>query len=133
MVAGKEGENRRRQDMRGRAADALDTARERTLSAYEAARERTSDVGRQVGSQLAIYPVGAVIGGLALGALLGALLPRTRREDELFGPTGRRLAGAAREAAEKGIDAGRDRIERFTGKVVTEVGSAVKEAVGEKS
>lgn len=132
MVAGKQGESKRRTDVRGRAADALDTARERTMSAYEAARERTGKVSRDVSSQLAVYPVGAVIGGLALGALVGALLPRTRREDDLFGGTGKRLAGRAREAAEKGIDAGRDRFERFTGKIVTEVGSAVKEAVGEK-
>ena len=46
---------------------------------------RASDVTRQATDQLAIYPVGAVIGGFAIGALLAALLPRTERESELLG------------------------------------------------
>lgn len=129
MTAG----NDRTGEPRGRASEALEAARERTLSAYEAARERTSDVTRQVSSQMAVYPVGAVIGGLAIGALLGALLPRNRRETELLGDTGRRLTGAAREATRKGVVAGRDRIEELTGQIVTKVGSAVVEAVGDKS
>ena len=118
--------------VRGRAVDALETARERTMSAYEAARERTSDVTRQVSDQMSVYPVGAVIGGLVIGAVFGALLPRTRRETEWLGETSRKLTGAAREAAQKGIDTGRDRIEQLTGKVVAKVGSAVAEAVGDK-
>ena len=117
---------------RNRAAGAFRSARERTVSAYEAARERTTDATRQATAQMAIYPVGAVIAGLAAGALLGAVLPRTRRESEWFGTTGRRLASAARDAAQKGVDAGRERIDQVTGKVVNKVGSAVMEAVGGK-
>ena len=130
MVATRERETA--QTGRSRAAEALETARERTVSASEAARERTSDMTRQVSTQMSIYPVGAVIGGLAVGALLGALLPRTRREGEWFGTTGRRIVDAGRDAAQKGIDAGRDKVEQLTGQVVTKVGSAVVEAVAEK-
>ena len=118
--------------VRDRAADALETARERTMSAYEAARERTSDVTRQVSDQMSVYPVGAVIGGLVVGAVAGALLPRTRREAEWLGETSRKLTGAARGAAQKGVEASRERIEQLTGKVVAQVGSAVAEAVGDK-
>ncbi|MGQ0659699.1 hypothetical protein [Sphingosinicella sp.] len=117
---------------RGRAAAALEAARERTLSAYETARERSRDTARQVTDQLSIYPVGAVVGGLAVGALLAFLLPRTEREDRLLGPTGRKLAGAAREAAQKGIDAGRERAQDLSGELGSKVGRAVAEAVGVK-
>ncbi len=119
-------------DARGRAAAALDAARERTLSAYETARQRSRDTAQQVTDQLSIYPVGAVVGGMAIGALLAFLLPRTERENRLLGPTGRKLAGAAREAAQKGIDAGRERAQDLSGELGSKVGRAVAEAVGAK-
>lgn len=119
-------------DTRGRAAAALDAARERTLSAYETARERSRDTARQVTDQLSIYPVGAVVGGMAIGALLAFLLPRTERENRLLGPAGRKLAGAAREAAQKGIGAGRERAQDLSGELGSKVGRAVAEAVGAK-
>ena len=119
-------------DQRGRAATALDAARERTLSAYDTARERSRDTARQVTDQLSVYPVGAVVGGLAVGALLAFLLPRTERENRLLGATGRKLAGAAREAAQKGLDAGRERASSFSGEIGSKVGRAVAEAVGGK-
>lgn len=119
-------------DGRGRAASALDAARERTLSAYETARDRSRDTARQVTDQLSVYPVGAVVGGLAVGALLAFVLPRTERETRLLGTTGRRLTGAAREAVQKGLDAGRERAQNLTGELGSKVGRAVAEAVGGK-
>jgi len=121
MAAKKKQSERTEEAMRRRAARALDTARERTVSAYETARERTSDVS----TQLAVYPVAAVLGGLAIGAVLGALVPRTRREQELLGETGRKLVDSAREAARKGIDAGRARADEGIGKVVRAVGETI--------
>lgn len=106
---------------KGRAARALDTARERTQSAYETARDRTSEVTDQLG----VYPVAAVLGGLAIGAVVAALAPRTRRETEWLGRAGQRVVEAGREAARKGIDAGRARTDEITGKVVRAVGEAV--------
>lgn len=117
---------------RGRAAEALNSARERTVSAYEAARGRTRETARQVTDQMAVYPLGAVLGGLAVGAALAFLVPRTRRETELLGQTGRKLTAAAREAAQKGMDAGRERIDTLAGKAVSKVSSAVSEVVGAK-
>jgi ElaB/YqjD/DUF883 family membrane-anchored ribosome-binding protein len=119
-------------DTRGRAAAALDAARDRTLSAYETARTRSRDTARQVTDQLSVYPVGAVLGGMAVGALLAFLLPRTERENRLLGPTGRKLAGAAREAAQKGLEAGHERAQTLTGELGGKVGRAVAEAVGGK-
>jgi ElaB/YqjD/DUF883 family membrane-anchored ribosome-binding protein len=119
--------------IRGRATEVLDTARERTASAYEAARSRATEVTRQASDQLAIYPVAAVIGGFAIGALLAAVLPRTEREDELLGKTGRRLTGAARDAAQRGLDAGLEQIDEIREKAAQKVGEAVAEVVSGKS
>lgn len=106
---------------RSRAARAVDAARTRTQSAYEAARGRTEEVT----AQLSVYPVAAVLGGLAIGALIGALAPATERERALLGKAGRKLVDAGRDAARKGIDAGRARTDEITGKVVRAVGEAV--------
>jgi ElaB/YqjD/DUF883 family membrane-anchored ribosome-binding protein len=115
---------------RNRAAEAYQTARERTQSAYEAARDRAADVTRQASEQISVYPVGAVIGGLAVGALLGFLMPSTRREQDLLGSTGKRITDAAREAAQRGIDAGKEQIDEIRSRAAKKVGEAVVEAVG---
>jgi ElaB/YqjD/DUF883 family membrane-anchored ribosome-binding protein len=115
---------------RGRAAEAYESARERTYSAYEAARGRASDVTRQAADQIGVYPVAAVVSGIALGALLGFLLPRTRREEDLLAPTGRRITEAARDAAQRGLDAGKQQVEEIRARAAQKVGEAVVEAVG---
>jgi len=114
--------------VRGRAADAYQAARERTSSAYEAARNRASDVT----DQFAVHPVGAVIGGFVVGALVAALVPRTERESKLLGKTGRRIAGAARDAAQRGLDAGKEQIDEIRTKAAQRVGEAVADVVGGK-
>ena len=125
-------ENRNGNDIRGRAAETLGSARERTGAAYESARDRAGEYGRRAGEQVTTYPVGAVIGGFAVGALAAALLPNTRRENELLGDYGHRLTDSAREAARNAAEAGRDQIDRITGRAVKEVGNAMVDAVGQK-
>jgi ElaB/YqjD/DUF883 family membrane-anchored ribosome-binding protein len=115
-----------------RASELIEAARERTQSAYEAARSRASDATRQAQDQLAIYPVAAVIGGFAVGALLAAVLPRTERERALLGETGRKITGAAREAAQRGIDAGKEQLEQIRTKAARQVGDAVADVVAGK-
>jgi ElaB/YqjD/DUF883 family membrane-anchored ribosome-binding protein len=118
-----------RETSRNRAADAYQSARERTATAYEAARGRAAEVTRTATDQIGVYPVGAVLGGLAIGALLGFLVPTTRREEELLGDTGRRLTGAAKEAAQRGLDAGKEQVEQIRSRATQKVGEAVVEAV----
>jgi hypothetical protein len=115
----------------GRAAGVFETARERTASAYETARDRAGAVTRQATEQMSVYPVAAVVGGFAVGALIATLLPRTQSEEKLLGKAGRRLTGAAREAAQKGFDAGKGQIEEIRAKAAQKVGEAVSDAVAD--
>ena len=69
------------------------SARERAIDAYDSARERARD--RVDGS-----PLLALGGGLAIGALLATLLPRTRTEERLLGQVGGRITDTARTAAD---------------------------------
>jgi hypothetical protein len=118
---------------RNRATEAFEAARERTATAYETARTRAGDATRQATEQLSVYPIGAVIGGFVLGAIAAALLPRSEREDRLLGATGRRITDAARDAAQKGLDAGKEQIGEIRAKAAQKVGEAVVDAVGGKS
>lgn len=108
----------------------LEAARARTASAYEAARNRASDATRKANEQLSVYPITAVVGGFLLGALVGALIPRTERETRLIGKAGRRVAGAAKDAAQRGIDAGREQFDQLKSKAVETVGEAVSSLTG---
>jgi hypothetical protein len=55
----------------------------------------------------------ALAGGLAVGVLLAALLPRTKQEDKLLGPIGGRITGSARDAVEAAKDTGTQRLDEL--------------------
>jgi ElaB/YqjD/DUF883 family membrane-anchored ribosome-binding protein len=130
-------------DARTKASDAYDSARERTSSAYEAARERASraydsardTIGRGTDwstENLSNNPVAAILGGFALGAVLAAVLPATRREREALGGVGHKLTDAAREAARSATDAAKEQIDEISNNAVQKVGQAVVDAVASK-
>jgi hypothetical protein len=73
-----------------------------------------------------------VVGGFVLGALVAAMIPRTERETKLIGKTGRRVAGAARDAAQRGLDAGREQLDQLKTKAAETVSEAVSGLAGGK-
>jgi hypothetical protein len=104
----------------GRAAaarQAFESARERTAAAYATARERAGNAyetaGRRTSEGIDSNPVAAVVGGLAIGAIVAALLPRTSREDEMLGTVGRKLNDSAREAARAAREAGKGQLDEL--------------------
>jgi hypothetical protein len=135
----------------GRAAaarQAFESARERTAAAYATARERAGSAyetaGRKTSEGIDSNPVAAVVGGLAIGAIVAALLPRTGREDELLGSVGRKINDGAREAARAAREAGktqldelglsrdglRSKLDDYTGKAVGAVKTSAGAAAG---
>jgi hypothetical protein len=99
------------------ARQAFETARDRTAAAYATARERAGTAyetaGRRTSEGIDSNPVAAVVGGLAIGALVAALLPRTSREDELLGSVGRKINDSAREAANAAKEAGKGQLDEL--------------------
>ena len=78
--------------------------RQRAIEAYESARERTVDT-------LGEAPLLALAGGIAAGALIAALLPRTETETRLVRPTARRAKQSARAAIDAARDTGSQRLD----------------------
>jgi len=89
-------------------ADEADSAgaRQRAIEAYEGARDRAADTLGQA-------PLLALAGGLAAGALIAALLPRTETESRLVRPTARRVKDTARTALDAARDTGSQRLDEL--------------------
>lgn len=86
-------------DTENRVRDGLDTVRETASKVYHDAGDKASEVlevsrekTKRVVNTLESNPLGILVGGLAVGALAGALLPRSAREKELLAPVGKRLS-----------------------------------------
>lgn len=80
-------------------------SRQSTIEAY-GARERVSDT-------LSEAPLLALAGGLAAGALIAALLPRTEAETRAVRPTARRVKQSARAAYQAAKDTGTQRLDEL--------------------
>ena len=80
--------------------------RQRAIEAYESARERAADTLGQA-------PLLALAGGIAAGALIAALLPRTETETRALRPTARRVKGTARAALSAARETGTERLDEL--------------------
>ena len=89
------------------------TARQKAIEAYDSARDRVSEAGQKAGDTLGQAPLIALAGGLAAGALLAALLPKSKAEQKVLGPVGERLTGTAKAAADAAREAGSQRLEEL--------------------
>lgn len=65
------------------------------------------------GDKLHENPMVALAGGLALGVLIGTLLPRGRREMELLGSLGDRIGDAARDAFDAARTTGQEKLDEL--------------------
>lgn len=87
-------------------AEDRETPRERAIRAYEDTRGRATDTLGQA-------PLIALAGGLAAGALIAALLPRTDAEARLVRPTAKRVKDSARAAIVAARDTGSQRLDEL--------------------
>lgn len=83
----------------------------RSREGYETAREATLNAPHKTTETIGSDPLAIVIGGIAAGALAGALLPRSNREKELLAPLGKRLGDTARVATQAAREAGMTELE----------------------
>jgi hypothetical protein len=119
-------------------------------TSQQSARDRAAEAARRTAESLESNPLGIVVGGLAVGVLAGALLPRSQKEKELLAPVGKRLGDTARTAIDTAREHGRSELESrgFTkdaaqeqvknllgglGKAVTTAGQAAAKSVTGKA
>lgn len=93
--------------------DTRSTSRQRAIEAYDNARERVAGAGRRAGETVEEAPLIVLAAGLAAGAAIAALLPRTRTEDRLLKPVTDRARETARTAVHAAKDAGQSRLDEL--------------------
>ena len=80
---------------RAKLADARDSALDRARSAVEG---------------IEANPVSVLVGGVAAGLIAGAFIPRSKREQDLLRPVGKRLVEGATAALAAAKETGRDQL-----------------------
>lgn len=91
----------------GAVSQAVSTVRDAAQQALDTTRSTASDAARKASGAIEQNPLALLGAGLVLGAIAGALLPRSEREAELIGPVGKRLADSATAAAHAALDTGK--------------------------
>jgi hypothetical protein len=87
-----------------------ESARQRAIHAYDNARGEVAGAGRKAADSLSEAPLIALAGGLAAGALIAALLPRTAVETKALRPTVKRVRKTARAAVDAARETGSSRL-----------------------
>ena len=80
------------EDARAAAAQTLHDARDKASEALATSKQTTKQAVHRAASEIETNPLAILAGGLAVGALVGALVPRSAREKELLAPVGKRLS-----------------------------------------
>lgn len=83
------------------------TARAAAEKALETTRDTAREAARRTAEGIEANPLAVLIGGVAIGVLAGAVIPRTEQEGKLLGPVGKRLNDTATGAAQAARDAGK--------------------------
>jgi hypothetical protein len=115
--------------------------------ALDTTRDTAREAVRRTAQGIEANPLAVLVGGVALGVLAGAVIPRTEQEGKLLGPVGKRLtdtaAGAAQAAKEAGKaeldalglnkEAARDQVGKLLDGVVKALSSAGSAAAAKAS
>ena len=97
--------------VRDTATRAYESTVEKATHTLESSRDFAADAVRRTVAGIDANPLGVVVGGLALGLVAGALLPRSARERELLAPVGAKLGDRARTAFAAAQDAGKSELD----------------------
>ena len=89
------------------------TPRQLAIEAYGNARDRVGNAGRRAGETLEEAPLLVLAAGIAAGAAIAALLPRSRTEARLLRPVTDRARETARTAVQAAKDAGQGRLDEL--------------------
>jgi X-X-X-Leu-X-X-Gly heptad repeat protein len=100
-------------DARERFDDMRDSLGERAHQAGDAVRHTAQSAQQSFEHMLREQPLAVAAIGIAAGALLGALLPNTRQEDEWLGRSSDQLKHRGRELAEQGIERAEHELDAF--------------------
>lgn len=96
---------------RAKAGDAASLAKTKASEAISATKSTAQSASEKTVQSLEKNPLAALIGGLAIGAIAAALLPRTEREDSTIGSVGAKLRDTASNAVKSARASGLEQLD----------------------
>ena len=91
---------------RQKASEAFEKSKDAAAAGAEKSRVMARQAKEKTSDGIDKNPLAIVLGGIAIGAIVGALLPRTEREAKVLGKAGKKLNKKARKMAEAAKAAG---------------------------
>ena len=76
----------------------------------ESSKQLAKKAGKASSEGIEKNPLAIVAGGIAIGAIIGMLLPKTEREKKVLGKAGKAINETARRAANAAKDAGKSKV-----------------------
>jgi ElaB/YqjD/DUF883 family membrane-anchored ribosome-binding protein len=96
---------------RSKAKETSAKARDSANQARKTAEENARKAARTTVESVDRNPLAAVAGGIAIGAIIAALLPRTAREDKVAGEFGRKVRSTAKKAASNARETAKEQLD----------------------
>lgn len=92
------------------AAAAAEKGKLAASRSVESSKQLAKKAGKASSDGIEKNPLAIIAGGIALGAIVGMLLPKTEREKKVLGKAGKAINDTARRAADAAKDAGKAKI-----------------------
>ena len=103
------------EELRKKVADAYGSGKERAETVVKTVRQTSAKVTgsakTKTNESLEKNPIAALVGGLAIGAIAAALLPKTKRENDMLGDASNKVRSTASSAVKAARDAGKDQLD----------------------
>lgn len=96
---------------RQKASVAFEKSKDAAATGVEQSKEMARKAKAKTSDRIDQNPLAIVLGGIAIGAIVGALLPRTERETKIMGKAGKKLNKKARKIAEAAKVAGLSQVD----------------------
>ncbi len=98
---------------KAKATQALGKSRDAAARGVNSSKQLASKAAAKTGDTIDKNPLAIVLGGLALGAIVGALIPKTGREKKLLGKQGRKINDRIKQASDAAKTAGKGKIDEL--------------------
>jgi ElaB/YqjD/DUF883 family membrane-anchored ribosome-binding protein len=95
---------------RRNASAAVGRSKAAAARGVQSSKEMAKKAGKSTSQTIDANPLAIVAGGIAIGAILGALIPRSKREEKALGKAGKKLNKAAKRATEAAKAAGKEKV-----------------------
>lgn len=103
------------EELRKKVTDAYGSGKEKAETVVKAVRQTSAKVTgsakTKTNESLEKNPIAALVGGLAIGAIAAALLPKTKRESDMLGSASNKVRSGASAAAKAARDAGKEQLD----------------------